>query len=353
MRVLNGFSWLLVALSLPWGAAALWVDGPAARWAAGALSAAFVAGSLFILFRVRPRSRAFLLYAVVFLGLLVWWRSIPPSNERVWQLDVAHPPSAVLEGDLLTIRNVRNFHWHGEDEFQEQWETRTVDLSKLEGIDFYISNWGLPYISHTMVSWRFADSPPIAISIETRKEEGEAYSAFLGFFRQFELYYVVADERDVVRARTNERGERVRLYKLDMPVEQARRILLDYVREINYLAEKPRWYNAGVHNCTTAIRTHISHVTGGARFDFRILANDDIDEMAYERGTLDARLPFAELRALSDITEAAQAADAAPDFSARIRVGLPDPLAPDAPAPEPSASDPVDPATPPAEGAGR
>jgi hypothetical protein len=314
-------------LTLLWGSAALWIDGPDSRWAAGAVVFAFVVGSLFLLLRVRPRRRGVGLYALAFAAVLLWWSQLAPQQDRLWQPDVAHPPSAVLEGDILTIANVRNFHWRSDDDFDEGWETRSFDLSQLEGMDFFISNWGVPNISHTVVGWRFADAPPLAISIETRKEVGESYSALLGFFRQYELYYVVADERDVIRARTNSRGERVRLYHLDFPVERARGILLDYVSEINRIAERPRWYNAATHNCTTAIRTHFQHVGGGDPFDIRILANDHIDEMGYERGSIDTSLPFAELRALSDITEAAQAADEDPDFSARIRVGLPNPMA--------------------------
>jgi hypothetical protein len=152
---------------------------------------------------------------------------------------------------------------------------------------------------------------------------GESYSAVRGFFHQFELYYVVADERDVIRLRTNYRGEDVYLYRLTVPRERARAILLDYLAEMNRLAREPKWYNAATHNCTTTIRHHVQHVAPANPWDWRILVNGHIDELGYERGTVDTSLPFDELRRKSEITERAKAADRDADFSARIREGLP------------------------------
>jgi hypothetical protein len=145
----------------------------------------------------------------------------------------------------------------------------------------------------------------------------------LGFFRQFELYYVVADERDVVGVRTNHRGEDVYLYQLKTPAHAARAILVDYLEEVNRLAEQPEWYNALTHNCTTTIRRHAQHVAAGKPFDWRILVNGYIDQLGYERGQIDTSLPFAELRQRSRVSEKAKAGGDAADFSARIREGLP------------------------------
>src|SRR5262249_7251558 len=156
-------------------------------------------------------------------------------------------------------------------------------------------------------------------SIETRKEKGESYSAIKGFFRQFELIYVVADERDLVRLRTNYRGEQVYLYRLNTEPAVARLVLLDYLKEVNRLKEKPEWSNAVTGNCTTQIRGHTKPYAKDARFDWRILLNGRIDEMAYERKSLDQSLPFPQLKARSLINERAKAADRDPAFSQRIR----------------------------------
>jgi hypothetical protein len=178
-------------------------------------------------------------------------------------------------------------------------------------------------IAHTIMSWEFDDGSHLAISIETRKESDESYSALLGFFRQFELYYVVSEERDVVQVRTNHRVDEVSLYRLAAKPELARAVLEDYLDTINELSTQPAWYNALTTNCTTAIQHHIDHVSPG-RWDWRILVNGYLDELGYERGSINTSMPLAELQRRSSITERAQAANGAPDFSERIRDGLPE-----------------------------
>ncbi|MCP4003382.1 MAG: DUF4105 domain-containing protein [bacterium] len=319
--------WLLAGpvllLGIAWGSAALWFDGPSARPLAGLLSAAFALASLGVLLAARSFRIGIAGSAALFLGVLLWWSAIDPSNERAWQPDVARAASAVFDGDLVTIQNVRNFDYRTESDYTERWEERVYDLSKLRGADLFLSYWGSPMIAHTIVSWEFEDGPPLAISIETRKEQGETYSAVLGFFRQFELYYVVADEHDLVGLRTNHRGEDVYLYRLSTPKDVAQAILRDYLEEVNRLVAEPRWYNALTHNCTTTIRRHAQHVAPGNPWSWKILVNGYIDEMGYSRGTIDTSLPFEELRKRSNITQAAKAADRDPSFSARIREGLP------------------------------
>jgi hypothetical protein len=315
--------WVLVVLTGAWACAAVWFDGPASRPLAGSLAAGYALVAVAIAARMRPLRLAAALYALLFFGVVAWWLSIAPSNDRVWEPSVARPARAQIEGDLVIIENVRDFDYRSETDFTERWETRSYDLSKLRGFDMFLSYWGSPWIAHTIASWEFEDGQHLAVSIETRKEVGEFYSAVRGFFRQFELYYVVADERDVARLRTNYRGEEVYLYRLTTPVPVARALLLDYLNEINELAENPRWYNALFYNCTTGIRRHAQHVGGNNPLNWRILVNGKLDEMGYMRGTIDTSLPFAELRRLSNIVQRARAADQDPEFSERIREGLP------------------------------
>ncbi len=314
----------VLGIAVVWACAALWLDGPASRPVAGLLAAGFAAASVALLGWLRPRRRGLTGFCALFLCVLLWWLSLAPSNDRDWLRDVAHPATATIEGDRVTIRNVRNFDYRSETDYTERWEERTYDLSKLVGSDMFLSYWGSPWIAHTIVSWAFSDGQHLAISIETRKEVGESYSALRGFFRQFELYYVVADERDLVRLRTNHRGEDVYLYRLKTPLEDTRDVLLDYLEEINRLAREPKWYNAATNNCTTTIRRHVQNVDRQNPWDWRILVNGRIDELGYERGTVDTSLPFDELRRRSAITEKARSANAA-EFSERIREGLPDP----------------------------
>jgi len=315
--------WPLVVLCIAWGALALWFDGPAARWLAGILSVGFAAGSLTLFALLRPFSRGVLIVLAAFLVLVTWWSLIPPRNNRDWYPDVARLPHATIEGSRLTIENVRNVVYRSETDYTPRWETRAYDLDRLRGVDLFLSFWGPTLVAHTITSWEFDNGQHLAISIETRKEKGESYSAIRGFFRQYEVYYVVADERDLIRLRTNYRGERVYLYRIRVGPERARALLLDFLKDVNSLAEKPRWYNALTYNCTTAIRYHAKNVAEGRPLDWRVLANGRLDELGYEQGRIDTSVPFPELKKRSDITEKAKAANEAPDFSARIRAGLP------------------------------
>jgi hypothetical protein len=319
--VIRRVAWALLGLGIgAWGAAALWFDGPSARALAGVLAAIFFGASLVLPQRsVRGMAGAVMLWGAV----LVWWSAIPPSNARNWQPDVANPPTATFAGDRVTIRNVRNFDYRSETDFTPHWETRTYDLSQVTGLDIFVSKWGSPYIAHTIMSWEFATGPPLAISIETRKEVGEEYSAVRGFFRQYELYYVVADERDVIGVRAAHRGEQVSLYRLAVPPAAARRLLVSYLQTADGLAHKAKWYNAFSHNCTTTIRVHVLQIGVAQPWDWRILVNGYLPDMFYERKTINTELPLPEMLAASDVTARAKTAAGTPEFSARIRDGLP------------------------------
>ncbi len=325
MRVIRGVLafalYLAVVLTALWACAALWIDGPSTRPLAGLLVAGYAVLTAIVLVRFRPVIRSAMLYAVPFAAVLGWWLSIAPSNERDWQPEVARLPSARVEGDIVTVENVRDFEYRSGTEFTERWETRVYDLSKIVGVDLFISHWGSPLIAHTFVSWDFEGGSPLTISIETRKEVGETYSAVRGFFRQFELYYVVSNETDVARVRTDFRGENVYLYRLRGDPEKARALLLDYLKSVNALHETPTWYNALEHNCTTSIRQHARHVVP-APWDWRVLVNGYLDESGYEHGTINNTMPFEELRRLSHINERAKAAGRS-GYSERIRDGLP------------------------------
>jgi hypothetical protein len=190
-------------------------------------------------------------------------------------------------------------------------------------VDLYLVYWGSPNIAHTMMSFGFKGDQYVCISIETRKEVGEGYSTVKGFFKQYELTYVVADERDVVRLRTNYRHEDVYLYRLNAPLEVKHKVFLDYLRSINSLKQQPEWYNALTSNCTSNIRGHTKPFNPNASWSWKLIINGYLDEFAYAKGTLNTSLPFPELKKRSHINPQAQAADNDPAFSRLIRVGLP------------------------------
>jgi hypothetical protein len=314
---------LLLALALLWAAAALWIDGPQNRLFAGALVGGLVLIAVTAALRVRPWRRAVLAVLAPFAVVLAWWLTLAPSNDRDWQADVARLPTATLEDSRLTVRNVRGFVYRSATDFTERWETRTYDLDDLVGVDLFISFWGPTLYGHTIASWEFADGSHLAVSIETRKEQGEGYSALRGFFRQYELYYVIGDERDLIGLRTNHRGEQVQLYRIGGSKNNGRELLLDYAREINALAGRPRWYNALTQNCTTTIWHHTKAVGSGPPLDWRLLANGYLVDLAYEHGAVDTSIPLDELKRSSDITARARANGGGEAFSRAIREGLP------------------------------
>jgi hypothetical protein len=315
---------MIAVAAVAWAAMALWFDGPQSRVIAGTMAAGLALVSIFLAAVVRPLLRGLVVALFPVIVVAVWWTSIPPSNTRDWTADVARTARAYFDGSRVTIENVRNFNYRSESDYDQRWETRTYDLDRIRGVDLFLSFWGPTQIVHTIVSWDFDAGQHLAISIETRKQKGESYSAVRGFFRQYELYYVVADEGDLVGLRTNYRSEQVYLYRVRIPASQARALLVDYLEEVNRLADHPRWYNALTQNCTTTIRGHAQNVGAGGRLDWRLLANGNLDRLLYERGQIDTDLPFADLRARSNITESAKAAGDFPDFSARIRQGLPE-----------------------------
>ena len=313
-------SWLVWGMGALWAFGALWFDGPHAG-GVPLLALVFGLAVVVVCILVRPRWRAKLGIALGIAGVMGWWFTLQPRQYRDWKPEVALLPYATIEGEAVTLHNVRNFDYQTEEDFTPRYEPRHLDLRNLRGLDLFITYWGSPYMAHPILSYDFGSDGRVCFSIETRPERGEVYSALGGLYRQFELTCVVADERDVIRLRTNYRkGEDVYLYRLNAPF--ARASFLEYIRTINDLHEAPRWYNAITDNCTSAIR-HQRVASERAPWDWRMLVNGYGDELLYERGSIDGSLPFAELKRRAHINERAHAANDAPDFSARIREGVP------------------------------
>ena len=327
MRILKfigwAFLWLLAFFCVLWALGALYYDFPLAGFSIAA-AGLFVLAVLAAIILVRGQRWKLVTVFGAFALVLIWWRTLQPSNDRQWQPDVAQTAWAEINGDEITIDNVRNCDYRTEHDFDTHWETRTVRLSQLEGVDLAIMYWGSPYMAHPIVSFRFTDAPPLCFSIETRKAIGQDYSAVRGLYRQYTLIYIVADERDSIRVRSNYReGEDVYLYRTLMTPEQAHTRFLEYINTLNALHTHPRWYNAITTNCTTAIRTQ-TPTNQRMPWDWRILVNGKGDEMLYERKLIaTGGLPFNELKERSHINERARAADKDPEFSRRIREGVP------------------------------
>ena len=313
-------SWLAGLLCVVWAFGALHYDFPIWK---SAVSWGFVLVVLTAVVFIRGAWRKLAATILAFALVLAWWLTLQPTNEAAWKPDVAQLAWAEIRGDEVTLHNVRNCDYRTETDFTPRWETRAVRISRITGIDIAIDYWGSPWIAHPIISFQFSDAPPVCFSIETRMKLGQSYSAIGGLYRQFELIYVVADERDVIRLRTNCRGEEIYLYRTTLTPAQARGRFLEYLRSLNALRARPRWYNAVATNCTTSIRTQHSDAEN-TPWDWRILINGKGDEMMFERGVIACGgLPFAELRQKAFINAAAKAADQSPEFSRMIREGRP------------------------------
>jgi hypothetical protein len=316
---------LACVIATAWAAGALYFDLPIA-WLRAPLALIYGLAMLAALVFVKGRWRAMGLVALGFAAVLAWWLTIKPTGDRAWQPDVARRAWADIQGDEVTLHDVRNCEYRTETDYTPRWETRVVHLSKLTGVDLAITYWGSPWIAHPIASFQFSDSLPVAMSIETRKVVGQSYSVVAGLYRQYELIYIAADERDVIRLRTNYReGEDVFLYRTTTTPEHGRALFLAYLDRLNRLHERSEFYNQISDNCTTNIRLANIEAQHGKvpPWNWRMLLNGKSDELLYERGVIDRSLPFAELKEKSLINKRAQAAGASADFSQLIRVGLP------------------------------
>ena len=321
-RLTRGLWFLFQVLLVAWATLAIYYSNLPWAGLRIVLAGAFAAFAFWALWLSRQR-RMSALFIVLFLCVVAWWISISPSHDREWRPEVAVMPRAFIDGDRVRITGVRNFDYRSRDDFDVHYEERIVQLSHLTGLDFFVSYWSEGFVAHTFVSFIFDNAPPLSISIETRPEVGEGFDPVASLFKQFELIYVVGDERDLVRVRTSYRGESVYLYRLNSSPDNVRRLLMIYLARINELADKPEWYHLLTNSCTINIIRYANAAGRAGRFNIRHLLNGLIDSYLYHSGRVDTTLPFDELRRRSLINAAAQAADDAADFSDRIRASLP------------------------------
>ena len=286
------------------------------------LAGAFAAFAIWA-FWLSHQRRMTVIAIVLFFGVVAGWSAIRPSHDRHWRPEVAVMPRTFIDGDRVRLTGVRNFGYRTRDDFTVRYEEREVLLSHLTALDFYVSYFMAGPVGHTFLSFIFDNAPPLSISIETRPEVGEGFAPIASLFKQFELIYLVGDERDLVGVRTNYRHEAVYLYRLNTSPDDARRLLLVYLARINELADRPEYYHLLTNSCTINIVRYANAAGRSGRLDIRHLLNGLFDSYLYYSGRIDTTLPFDELRRRSLVNGAAQAADGAPDFSQRIRASLP------------------------------
>jgi Domain of unknown function (DUF4105) len=317
---------LLIGSSAIWGAFALWYQAPGGQ-ALKSLSVLLWAGFNVALLIALWHGRTVLgvlAYAMAFGVFLLWWQRIAPSNDRIWADDVAQMTTGAIDGNRVTLHNVRNFEWRSNTDYTQRWETRHYDLDRLNSVDMIMSYWSGTAIAHMLISFGFTTGDHVVFSVEIRRESHESFSEIGGFFKEFELSVIAADERDVIRVRTNVRGEDDYLYRIRMPVSDMRSLFLAYVDEANTLVRAPRFYNTITVNCTTLVYHMMKRIVGYLPLDYRLLFSGYLPQYVYRVGGLDNRYSLAALRAFGRITDRAKQADRSDAFSADIRKGIPD-----------------------------
>jgi uncharacterized protein DUF4105 len=318
--VLVVFAGLVGLLLVAWGTGALYFDLPVPLAFRVTAATTWVVGTIVLMIFGGARGRLTILLG--FAAILAWWLTLSPSQNEDWQPQVGTLAYASSEGDRLTVHDIRNFEYRSITDFTPRYDTRTFDLANLRALDLFINYWGSPYMAHPIFSFDFGPQGHLCFSIETRPRQGQSYSTLGGLYRQFELIYIAADERDVVRLRTNYKHEDIYLYRLALPLDEIRTRLKEYIDRLNELHSHAVWYNAVTANCTTSIRAQHAR-SEQPPWDWRMLINGFADQMLYERHALAGDLPFAELKTQALINKRAQEAGDAPDFSERIRTGLP------------------------------
>jgi hypothetical protein len=318
---------LLIAVVAAWASLALWFRLPLQESLRGLAAGLFVlvGFATVVAMFTRQRGRALVGFLAAFAAILVWWSTIKPEAHGDWAPSVARQVTGTLDGDMLTLTNVRDFEWRGDNDFTERWTSRTYDLSKLRTLDLFMSYWAGPEMAHTIMSFGFEGGNYIAWSIEVRRLKGGEYAPIADLFKTDPLVIIAADERDVIRARTNIRREDVELYRLKASPQKVRSLFLEYVADANALVETPRFYNSLTTNCTTTIVKMMRAVGDSVPFNWRLIVNGYLPEYLYARGAVDTRLPLAELEKLAHIDKRGEAADDSPEFSELIRVGVPAP----------------------------
>jgi len=292
MGLIHSIFSLFVLFTSIWFGLAIWVQKPLGLFLSSVLIAIWMIFALSILGiyftkNIFSRKTDSLIYLIAFLLSLIWYFNIPAKQDRDWSPEVARIFSYEKQGNIVTIHNVRNFTWHTPEQYDEHWETRTYNLDHITGINIITSYWMGPQIAHTLVSFNFSDQKPLVFSIEIRKEKNESFSAIGGFFRQFELSLIAADEKDIVYTRSNIRGEQVYFFPIQLPKTESKALFEEYLLKSADLAQHPKWYNTLSSNCTTLVFDMVQAISPQKLpTDYRLIASGYLPNYLYDLGAL-------------------------------------------------------------------
>lgn len=232
------------------------------------------------------------LYAVYYVGF------VRPDNSQVWSLEQDRKPVVTIDGDTVQVKNVRNFTWRTEDDCDIGWYERTYDLSKLNSMHYVVAS--MPHweaVAHVFVCFGFSDGQHVAISVEGHRLKGRSYGIVSSMFRQFQLIYIIGDERDVVGLRGAVWKVPVYFYPARTTQERKRAIFVDMMERAHSLEEEPEFYHLILNNCMNNILHHLRRLGGRPLpSDLQVLLTGISDRVAYRLGYIDTDLPFDQAR---------------------------------------------------------
>ncbi|MCM8527817.1 MAG: DUF4105 domain-containing protein [Lentisphaeraceae bacterium] len=288
------------------------------------LSILFPLVSVLMLLLVKDLAKSLKIFGFSCLVIALYYFSISASNNRDWMDDVKEIPQITFSEREVTINNFRNFKYRSNQDFDIVYETRTYDLDKLEGCDFIISYWdGHRTVGHTFLSFRFENQPPISISVEVRKEKGESYHPVNGLFKQYELVYVIGDERDLISLRTHHRSEETFLYPLNLNKEESEAFLLSLLKGAQSLEKNPVFYHSLDQNCTTTLVKHVNDVPKfKVAMGINLLLNGLSDYAVYKMKGVSNELEFSTLKRSCYISKLAKTLKLDSNFSKNLRTAV-------------------------------
>jgi hypothetical protein len=271
----------------------------------------------------KKHTQAFFNSLLGFVVIALWFNAIEPKAGGVYPPELTLP-NVTFSGDQVTLRDVRDSDYRTPTDFDVRYEPRTYDLKDVKTMDVMVNYWGMDAIAHTFLSFGFADGRYLCVSVEIRPEVGKAYDMLQGFFKQYQIIYIWADERDLVRLRTNYKKENVYLYRSSLSADNVQKMLVDMLKATAAIYAKPEFYNTLTHSCTNTLGDHLisAKIINLPIWKRRFLTGD-VDQRMYKEGLLvDQGLQFPELRKQANIDARAKQADRDPDFSQRIRTHL-------------------------------
>ena len=321
------FLFLFVAFCTAWGSLALWFKLPwpdLVKWCViGAFSGIGLA--TLVAFFKSVRWRWLIVFTLPMVAIVGWWNTLVPPAQGDFPPEVARQFTGKIEGDTLTLQNVRAFEWKTTEDYTEKWVTRTYNLSQIVSVDMFLSFWSGPNIGHFMLSFGFEDGQYLALSNEVRRLKGGSFSPLADFFKANPIIMIASEETDVVGLRSNIRGERVQIFRIKSDQAQQRAFVEAYVTAANKLAKKPVWFNSVFQNCSSSDVTLARLVGADLPLDWRLVVNGYMPEYLYERDAMNSTVLSKIYFLLGNITKHANNSGLTNAYSAAIREGVPTP----------------------------